>query len=282
MKRIITLVALTCICVFAQAKVTLSSICSDGMVLQQKTEAAVWGFATPGSQITVTPSWDGKIYRGKTDSEGKWVVKVATPAASYKAYSLTVKGDGSSLKINDVLVGEVWLASGQSNMEMPMRGYFNCPVENAQAYICAPAAKEKIRMFKIHQNQTYEPLKDLENSKWEGAEPSTVQWMSATAYFFAHQLNRMLDVPVGIVSCAYGGARIESWTPKEILETYPDENLDKAQTISCIQRYAQPYQGLYNQGIHLVPGLLTGRFPSSVHRSHEHNGQPLERVLGRR
>ena len=258
MKRIITLALLACICLAAEAKLTVSSVCSDGMVLQQKTDAAIWGFANPGSQISVTPSWDGKTYRAKTDADGKWIVKVATPAASYKAYTVAVKGDGGSVRINDVLVGEVWLASGQSNMEMPMRGYFNCPVENAQAYICAPAAKEKIRMFKIHQNQTYEPLQDVENSRWEGAEPASVQWMSATAYFFAYQLNRMLDVPVGIVSCAYGGARIESWTPKEILETYPDENLDPAYMESLIH-YHRPYLA-YNAMLNPIKGYTIKGF----------------------
>ena len=112
MKRIITLALLACICLAAEAKLTVSSVCSDGMVLQQKTDAAIWGFANPGSQISVTPSWDGKTYRAKTDADGKWIVKVATPAASYKAYTVAVKGDGGSIRINDVLVGEVWLASG--------------------------------------------------------------------------------------------------------------------------------------------------------------------------
>ena len=123
MKRIITIILLACMCMAAEAKLTLSSLCSDGMVLQQKTEAAIWGFATPGAQVSVTPSWDGKTYRAKADADGRWTAKVATPAASYKPYTVAVKGDGSSLKINDVLVGEVWLASGQSNMEMPMKGF---------------------------------------------------------------------------------------------------------------------------------------------------------------
>ena len=79
MKRIITIILLACMCMAAEAKLTLSSLCSDGMVLQQKTEAAIWGFATPGAQISVTPSWDGKTYRAKADADGRWTAKVATP-----------------------------------------------------------------------------------------------------------------------------------------------------------------------------------------------------------
>ena len=228
-----------CLCMVSQAKLALSSVCSDGMVLQQNTEAVIWGTADAGAQVSVTPSWNGKGYRCKADSEGNWSVKVETPAGSYKAYSIAVKGGGESLKISDVLVGEVWFASGQSNMEMPMRGFFNCPVENAMDYICAPAAKEKIRMFTVPLKQSYEPLTEVD-AKWEGAEPATVPGMSATAFFFARKLNEMLDIPVGVVSCAYGGARIESWTPKEILETYPDENLSK-EHIESMVHYHRPY-----------------------------------------
>lgn len=227
------------------------------MVLQQNTEAKIWGTASANAQITVTPSWNGKAYKAKADSQGNWEVMVQTPKGSYKAYTVAVKGDGSSLQIKDVLIGEVWLASGQSNMEMPMRGFFNCPVEDAQEYICAPAAKDKIRMFTVPIKQSYEPLTQVD-SKWEGAEPATIPGMSATAFFFAHKLNEMLDVPVGIVSCAYGGARIESWTPKEILETYPDEDLSR-ETIEATHHYTRPYLA-YNAMLCPVKGYTIKGF----------------------
>ena len=272
MKRIITVLAsMLCLCIASEAKLALSSVCSDGMVLQQNTEAVIWGTADAGAQITVTPSWNGRAYRGKADAEGRWEVKVETPAGSYKAYSISVKGDGSALKISDVLVGEVWLASGQSNMEMPMRGFFNCPVENSLEYICAPAAKEKIRMFTVPIKQSYEPLYEVD-ARWEGAEPATVPAMSATAYFYARKLNEMLDIPVGIVSCAYGGARIESWTPKEILETYIDENLDKAH-IEATEHYLRPYLA-YNAMLcpvmgYTIKGFIWYQGCSNVGRHHQ-------------
>ena len=240
MKRLITSIALLLIlCVASEAKLSVSSIFTDSMVLQQNTEAAIWGKADTGSQITVTTSWNGKSYRAKADSDGRWEVKVATPAGSYKPYNVTVKGNGGTITLNDVLIGEVWLASGQSNMEMPMRGFFNCPVENALEYISAPAAVDKIRMFTVPVKQSYEPLESVD-SKWVGAEPSTIPGMSATAFFYARKLNQLLDIPVGVVSCAYGGARIESWTPKEILETYPDEDLSR-ERIEAMTHYHRPY-----------------------------------------
>ena len=241
----------------SEAKLVLSSPCSDSMVLQQNSNARIWGKASAGAQITVTPSWDGKAYRCKADSDGKWEVEIKTPAGSYKAYDVLVKGDGATVKIKDVLVGEVWLASGQSNMEMPMRGFFNCPVENAFDYICAPAATQKIRMFTVPLKQTYEP-QDMVDAVWKGAEPSTVPEMSATAFFFARKLNEMLDVPVGIVSCAYGGARIESWTPKEILETYPDEDLSR-ERIENMVHYHRPYLA-YNAMLCPVMGYTVKGF----------------------
>lgn len=240
MKRISIFAAfLLSLCISAQAKLVPSRLFSDGMVLQQNTEVKIWGTAAPGSQISVIPSWNGTTYRTKTDSEGRWTVYAATPSASYKAYTMTIKGDGETIRIKDVLIGEVWFASGQSNMEMPMRGFYNCPVENALEYISAPAATDKIRMFKVPIKQSYEPLDDVD-SKWEGAQPQTIPDMSATAFFFARELNEVLDIPVGIVSCAYGGARIESWTPKEILETYPDEDLSRDRIESMVH-YHRPY-----------------------------------------
>ena len=258
MKRITILIALLLsLCISAQAKLVPSSLFSDGMVLQQNTDAKIWGKADPGSQISVTTSWNGATYRAKTDNEGNWIIYAATPEASYKPYTVTIKGNGQTIRINDVLIGEVWFASGQSNMEMPMRGFFNCPVENALEYVSAPAATEKIRMFTVPVKQSYEPLDQVEG-EWKGAESQTIPDMSATAFFFAHELNEMLDIPVGIVSCAYGGARIESWLPQGILETYPDEDLSKDRIESMVH-YHRPYLA-YNAMLNPTKGYTAKGF----------------------
>ena len=251
MKKISSILVFLVFCFIAHAELKVSNICSNGMVLQQNSEVALWGTSAPGAQITVTTSWNGASYRTRTAPEGRWTVKVKTPSASYKPYTVSVKGDGGSLKIDDVLIGEVWLASGQSNMEMPMRGFYNCPVENAAEYICSPPAMNKVRMFTVPVKQSYEPLDEVD-AEWKGANPDNIPSMSAVAFFYALKLNQMLDVPVGIVSCAYGGARIESWTPKEILETYPDENLSR-EHIESLTHYVRPYLA-YNAMLNPVKG----------------------------
>lgn len=257
MKYLISIFLLICSCSLAEAKLTVSNICKDGMVLQQNTEAKIWGWSDPRAKITVSPSWNGKEYTCKADKDGRWSVAVETPAGSYTSYSLSITDGNETATVSDILIGEVWLASGQSNMEMPMRGFYNCPVENALEYICAPAATDKIRMFTVPIKQSYEPLDEVQ-AQWKGAESSTIPDMSATAFFFARKLNQMLDIPVGIVSCAYGGARIESWTPKEILETYPDENLDKAH-IESMSHYVRPYLA-YNAMLNPVKGYTIKGF----------------------
>lgn len=258
MKRITIITALLLsLCISAQAKLVPSNLFSDGMVLQQNTDAKFWGNASPGSQISITTSWNGATYRAKADSEGYWETYAATPAASYKPYTVTIKGEGQTIRINDVLIGEVWFASGQSNMEMPMRGFFNCPVENASEFVSAPTATEKVRMFTVPVKQSYEPLDQVEG-KWQGAQPQTIPDMSAVAYFFARELNEVLDIPVGIVSCAYGGARIESWTPREILETYPDEDLSR-ERIESMVHYHRPYLA-YNAMLNPTKGYSVKGF----------------------
>lgn len=206
------------------AALNLNRTISDGMVLQQKSEARIWGKADAGKSVKVTTSWNAKEYIVRADRDGKWEARVSTPEASYTNYSITVASGKETKVISDVLVGEVWLASGQSNMEMPIRGFFNCPVEGSSEVIAAPATPDRIRMITVDVHPSEEPLDDIYKTRgWEKAGPETVSEMSAAAYFFALRLNRSLDVPVGIVSFARGGARVEGWLPKETLERWGDD-----------------------------------------------------------
>jgi sialate O-acetylesterase len=112
----------------AQAKVRLPHVLGDNMILQQNTEARLWGWAKPGKTVTVTTSWNDAAYSVNADKGGQWMVKVKTPAASYQPLSITFN-DGEPLTLNNILAGEVWVCAGQSNMEMPVKGFGNCPVE---------------------------------------------------------------------------------------------------------------------------------------------------------
>lgn len=228
MKKILIITAMAVLCLEANAKLSLRQPTGDHMVLQQQTEASVWGYASAGSQVTVIPSWDGKKYQTRTDANGQWSVSVSTPAASYNAYTISVSGDGGAVTVNDVLVGEVWLASGQSNMEIPLRGFSNCPIENYNEVITQAPSRDKIRMMYAHADASEEPLVEVRITEgWQGADPNTIPEMSAVAYFFARKLNQVLDIPIGIVAFPRGGARVESWLPKEKLASYGTEDLSK-------------------------------------------------------
>ena len=229
----------------ARAELALRHPTGDHMVLQQNAEAAVWGLASPGATVTVTPSWDGKAYQAKADAKGHWTAYVKTPAAGYTVYSIDIKGDGGSLTVNDVLVGEVWLASGQSNMEMPMRGFDNCPVAGFSEFLTQAPARDRIRMFYAQADQSDEPLEEVRlTTGWQGADPNTIPEMSAVGYFFARKLNQVLDIPVGIVSFARGGARVESWLPREILAGYGTEDLTP-EGVEKMIFYQRPFQMYY-------------------------------------
>ena len=245
MKRIILLFTALTISALASAELRIPTQFGEGMVLQQKTDAAIWGWASAGSKITVKTSWNKKSCTATAGQDGRWEVKVATPGASYTPYTIQISGDGTKTVINDVLIGEVWLASGQSNMEMPMRGFFNCPVEGAADAISAAPLYDKVRMYTALTDQSYEPREEIAKTYgWQKAGPETIADMSAVAFYFARKINQTLDVPVGIVSFAYGGARVESWLPEKTLREWNTEDLSK-ETIEATQHYTRPFL-MYN------------------------------------
>lgn len=258
MRKTLILLAALLLSVSAFAKLELRQPCSDGMVLQQQASAVVWGKADPGQRVTVVPSWDRRKYAAQADADGFWQVSVQTPAASYTKYAIQISAGRERLTISDVLVGEVWFASGQSNMEMPIRGFGGCPVEGAADVITAAPMRDRIRMFKVPRARSYEPLAEIEGEWWR-ADPTTVSEMSATGYFFARKLNETLDVPVGILFSAYGGSKVESWLPQEIVETYPDIPTDSASVEALPYEYYSPYM-MYNAMVVPVKGYTIKGF----------------------
>ena len=258
MRKTLILLAALLLSVSAFAKLELRQPCSDGMVLQQQTSAVVWGKADPGQRVTVVPSWDRRKYAAQADADGFWQVSVQTPAASYTKYAIQISAGRERLTISDVLVGEVWFASGQSNMEMPIRGFGGCPVEGAADVITAAPMRDRIRMFKVPRARSYEPLAEIEGAWWR-ADATTVSEMSATGYFFARKLNETLDVPVGILFSAYGGSKVESWLPREIVETYPDIPTDSASVEALPYEYYSPYM-MYNAMVVPVKGYTIKGF----------------------
>lgn len=220
MKRLLLSAAIA-ISLFSAVKadVKMPSLFTDGMVLQQNCKAAVWGFASPGEKITVSNTWNNDSQTVTAGNDGKWKVNIKTTSAG-GPYALIIKGN-NTIFINDVLLGEVWLASGQSNMEMPMEGWLpECPVKNGPQDI-ANSNNPKIRIFMVQRGVSFVPKDDLEG-QWKQANPENTPKFGATCYYFAKKLNSELGIPVGIINTSWGGTPDESWIPEDFIKNVPE------------------------------------------------------------
>ena len=227
--------ALTVVAVSSQAKVRLPHIICDNMVLQQQTEARLWGWAKAGKEVKVTTSWNGKTVKTKADAAGKWLVKVATPAASYTPYTITFDDGDGKVIIQNVLAGEVWVCAGQSNMEMPVKGFGQCPVEGFNQFVLEAQKPNGVRSVKIPSIMRSEPQDDADCS-WKECTPDNVVDFSATGYFFARLVNKALGIPVGLIEANKGGSRVESWLTKENLQKYTNDPTD---SLEIVKRWPQ-------------------------------------------
>ena len=210
----------------AQAKVTLPYVMGNNMILQQQTEARLWG-KTTAKEVKVTTSWDNEVYTAKASKNGDFIVKVRTPKASYTPLSITFD-DGDRLTLSNILSGEVWVCAGQSNMEMPVKGFGNCPVEGYNDAVVTANEYKGVHYVKIPSVMRVEPQWNSAPTEWKEVSPQTVGEASATGYFFAQVLNKTLDVPIGLIMANKGGTRVESWLTKENLKKYTKEPTDSA------------------------------------------------------
>lgn len=205
----------------ALAKVTLPSIFSDNMVFQQNSAAAIWGWTDSGKKVTLRPSWTSRTTLAVPDENGKWSARIQTPAAG-GPYEVLIS-DGEKLVLRNVLVGEVWFCSGQSNMEMPMRGFRNQPVDGAGEVILSARPDRPIRMCTVKRRASLTPLTQCEGS-WKENTPDAVAATSATAYWFALKVQEMLGIPVGLLISEWGASTIETWMDREtISKLFPGE-----------------------------------------------------------
>ncbi len=208
------------------AEIKLPAIFDNNMVLQQHTEAAIWGKATPNKAVKITTSWNKKSYSAKADSDGKWKIKVQTPSAG-GPFSITIS-DGKALTLNNVLIGEVWVCSGQSNMQMTMSGYKNQPILGANEAI-ATSENNSIRLITIDRVKSLNAQDDFPG-KWLECTPENVAGFSAAGYFFGKMIQQALGVPVGLICSSWGGTRIEPWMSESGIKNFdwvkmPDKNM---------------------------------------------------------
>jgi sialate O-acetylesterase len=199
------------------AEISLPHFFSDNMVLQQLTECRIWGTADKGKTISVTTSWDNKSYQVKAATDGRFEVRLQTPAAG-GPYDITLS-DGTQCMLSNVMIGEVWICSGQSNMEMLMKGYKAQPVEGATE-VLLDCNDPQLRFFTVPRNPQLTPVADV-NGQWSEATTATVREFSATAYFFGRALRRQLGIPIGLIATSYGGSACEAWMNADWLRAFP-------------------------------------------------------------
>ena len=206
----------------ASAEIKMNPLFTDNMVMQQKSDAPVWGTAEPKAKVTVKTSWNKASYSATADEAGKWMVKVSTPKAG-GPYSISITEQGAEpITIKNVLIGEVWICSGQSNMQMPVKGGW-AKVNNCDEEI-ANAKYPKMRLLSVERLTSSKPEDNFTTygNGWQECAPENIAGFSATAYFFGREIHKKTGVPVGLIHTSWGGTTIEAWMSKEALAGVKD------------------------------------------------------------
>ncbi|WP_348800388.1 sialate O-acetylesterase [Flavobacterium adhaerens] len=212
--RIVVILALILVSTTAFANVTLPNIFSDNMVLQRNSEVKIWGWANPQEEIGVTPSWNNQTYTVKTTNQAKWEIVIPTPKEG-GPYTISLKGYNEVI-LKNILIGEVWVCSGQSNMEMSA----SWGIENGDEAV-RNATNPNIRLFLVSKSTATAPQNNLFGS-WTTCTPETMKYFSAVGYFFGKRLTEELkNVPIGLISSNWGGTPAEIWTPADVIQNDP-------------------------------------------------------------
>ena len=244
MKRFLSVLsALLMLAASAEAKIKLPSLLGDNMVLQRNARVMIWGSTDRVAAVKVETSWDGRKYSTRPDKDGNWSVLVDTPDAG-GPFSISIS-DGDKLRLDNVLVGEVWICSGQSNMEMPVGGWDHQRVEGAFQTIREAGSTPLIRMFTVARNNASEPQEDC-TGEWKTSTPVHVHGFSATAYYFGKTLSEFLpDIPIGLIATDWGGTPIEAWLSTKALESTPGINLPLSKSLYWEEvRTSQLFNGM--------------------------------------
>lgn len=244
MKRLILSFIFFFIVLVSQAKVTLPPVLADNMVLQQKSEVALWGKADPDAKIVITTTWAKDKVTVRAGQDGRWFARVATPQAG-GPYEIAFN-DGEKVILKNVLIGEVWICSGQSNMNMRMRGAETQPVEGSAELIMGADPSTPIRSCNLEHIMAFDPQEECEAKWWENT-PEGVADASATAYFFAKRLYEVLKVPVGIIHASWGSTPIEAWMSPQLLADEFASEFDLSHFETKVWREKRPFQ---------MPGVL--------------------------
>ena len=207
--------------VVMHARISLPGLMSDGMVLQRNSSVSIWGYAAPSKSLRVSTEWNGATYRTSADSEGFWQVDIATAEAG-GPYTIEISQGRDKELITDILIGEVWLCSGQSNMQMPLMGFNSQPVKGSVASILDAPSRRNVRLFQVPRHVRPGKQEDID-ARWEHCSITSASTFSAVGFYFATRLADALGVPVGIIESDIGGTRIEAWMSRtSAVQVFPD------------------------------------------------------------
>lgn len=246
MKKLMLFIFAVCCVTTLSAQIKLSSIYTDNMVIKQNAEVPIWGWANASENIPIIASWSPKdTIHTQADANGKWIAYIKTPKADYRAHTIRC----GSVVIDNVMLGEVWLCSGQSNMQWSV----NHAILNGEQE-ASNATYPNIRIYQVPLRGASTPQETMD-ATWKSCTPATMRNASAIGYFFSRYLHKELEVPVGIISSAWGGTPVEPWVPTE---KFDEQMLKDCVTDTNMWRPNLPSQ-TYNQMINpFVPFTLSG------------------------
>ncbi len=233
-----------------RAEVKLATLFGDHMVLQRGIEIPVWGWADQGEKVTL--SLNGQMVSVKPDKNGKWIARLA-PMDAGGPYEMNIQGENKII-FKDILIGDVWLCGGQSNMEMPVKGWPGQPVLNSGREI-QEANYPNIRLITVDRKISFRPMENIESSGWASAIGTNIADFSAVGYFFGKKVHQDQDIPVGLISVNWGGTVCETWTSAESLKEDPDfgqiiDEMDKPE--QTVDDYTEEISKQYDQWLQNV------------------------------
>lgn len=243
--------------------IILPDLLKGDVVLQQRTDARLWGKAAPGAELKVLTSWNGAEYETVAGADSLWFVSVATPEAGFTPYDITFSCGPDRLVLKDVLIGDVWFCGGQSNMEMPLKGMFGCYVEGADEAIAMSGRNRGLRYVTVARHRaTEEDSSYFTEGCWTASSPATAADFSATAFFFGEALSEALGIPIGLISCSWSGSFIEDWMSSGLFEEYPDQKVFGAEFTKAPTNY---YYGMLKPASnYTVKGMIWYQGESNV------------------
>ncbi len=225
---------------------------SDGAVLQHSDTIKIWGFDVPSRSVSIKCSWIDTTIAVQTEyPTGRWLVEVPTPAAGFAKHTITATSATQITRLKNIVFGDVWFCSGQSNMEMPMSRseQWDLDIEGLEEAV-ATANYPYVRYLNVHRDESFTKKIDNSTAGWSEVSPQSVEWLSAVAFFFARELFNSENIPIGLIVNAYGGSSIESWIPRavatdSIYESYK-QSLNEQYASGAEKPQYQSLSALYN------------------------------------